>query len=161
MLRFLLLSLTASLFALPNAASAQVVTKFANQWIVRSTGNCNVVINVGAVYGFVNTHVSKLTWSGACGKDGLANGQGELGVYYTQDGEELYADHIGSFSNGLMQGAWKFATWNRNGDELSGSGIYNYLAYQDGCMVRFERTEIRSPCRMITGRATATNARVK
>ncbi|MDF7774474.1 hypothetical protein P1X14_04380 [Sphingomonas sp. AOB5] len=161
MLRVLGLLLIPILFVLPNTASAQVNTKYANHWIVQPAGNCKVVINAGAVYGLVNSHVTKISWSGACGKDGLAEGEGELGIYFTQDGEELYADHIGRFSNGLMQGPWKFATWVRNGDKLSGSGIYNYLAFQDGCMVKFERTEVRSPCRMITGRATAANARVK
>jgi hypothetical protein len=161
MLRILLPSLIAILFVLPGQASAQVVTKFANEWLVYPTSTCKVVVNVGAVYGFVGSEVTKVTWSGKCGRDGLAEGEGEMGIYYTQDGETLYADHFGSFVGGLMQGPWKFATWNRNGDDLSGSGIYNYLSYRDGCMVKFERTEIRSPCRMITGRATATNARVK
>jgi hypothetical protein len=160
MLRILGLSLAAILFVVPGDASAQVNSKYANHWIVQAVGDCKIVISAGAVYGMVNSHVTRFSWSGGC-KNGLADGQGELGIYFEQDGEILYADHVGSFSNGLMQGAWKFATWVRNGDDLSGSGIYNYSAFQDGCMVKWEGAPVTSPCRMITGRATAANARVK
>lgn len=157
MLRLVVPALAVAMFGFSSEASAQVDSKTANLWAVHTTQKgCKVVISVGAMYGA--SALDRVTWSGGCGRNGLAEGQGELGFFFHEGPTLLYADYHGSFAGGLMQGAWKFASWERSGSELSGSGIYNYLSFQDGCMVSFEQTPVRSPCRMITGRATAANA---
>jgi hypothetical protein len=151
------LALGAAMFGFADKAAAQVDSKTANLWVVHNTQKgCKVVISVGAMYGGSNP--DRVTWSGGCGQNGLAQGQGELGFFFHDGPTLLYADYHGNFSGGLMQGAWKFATWEQSGSELSGSGIYNYLTFQDGCMTSFEQQPVKSMCRMVAGRNAAAGA---
>jgi hypothetical protein len=99
-----------------------------------------------------------VTWSGTCAPNGLAEGSGEMDVFFMEGGVEIKADYHGRFTGGLMQGPWKFASWEKNGSEWAGSGIYNYLTFQDGCMTTFEGQPVKSMCRMVAGRNAASGA---
>lgn len=157
MLRILALAAVAVGSLQSGIAAAQVSAKTANLWTVHNTNKgCKVVVSVGAMYGFESP--KRVTWSGGCTPNGLAEGSGEMDVFFMEDGVEIKADYHGRFSGGLMQGPWKFASWEKNGTEWAGSGIYNYTTFQDGCMISFESEPVKSMCRMVAGRNAAAGA---
>lgn len=157
MLRIFALATVAAACGLPGQAAAQVDDKTANLWVVQPTNKgCKVVVSVGAMYGFPDP--KRVTWSGTCGPNGLAEGPGEMDVYFMEDGVEIKVDYHGRFSGGLMQGAWKFSSWETRVERPAGAGIYNYLSYQDGCMISFEKQPVKSMCRMVAGRNAAAGA---
>lgn len=162
MVRIFALAAVAAACVLPTSASAQlanvaVEAKTANLWTVHATDKgCKVVVSVGAMYGFANP--KRVTWSGACGANGLAQGDGELDAVFVEEGIEIKVDYHGSFSGGLMQGPWKFASWETQVPRPAGAGVYSYMTMQDGCMTSFEKEPVRSTCRMVAGRNAAAGA---
>lgn len=162
-MRMLLPLLSASmlgLLAMPQTAAAQ-----GNAWSVHNAGSCKVIVNGSNLYGFGDeAAISRVTWSGGC-VGGVASGLGVMIVYFREGTSVVYADYHGMFANGLMQGAWRQASYEKiegysgktgPGDpSYIGSGIANDLTLSDGCLLKFENEPVKSGCNMVTGRALA------